>query len=384
MKRGVTLLEVLFAIVVASVGLLAVLATLTLASSNIQKAETARLSGTAGESAIAAFQVEGMQRPARWIFWNQAAIAPAFVPSDFQQATSPFYGYAFCIDPMGWAHNRTEDAQAGTDNSVRWGHFPAIDPAEMPNAGRMIRLTLHSGAPDPKFPTQWMNYLQADKVFRAEDQLIYERPDNNAVPAVQLFTTLQTSAGPPPTFVPGRRQEEGRLTWFATLSPSLNPGVSLSGGQPVVTVTDEYVLAIVVCRNRGGESLHVPGSGGPEPHPWPEWSASIQAGDMHALGYGGGEVTITERPVFSQPLDLRSGSWIALARTVQTRFGRVQHFRWYCVSDADETSSGQQAATLVGGDWPADLDGNGSSEECDVVIVPEALHVLERTVRLER
>jgi prepilin-type N-terminal cleavage/methylation domain-containing protein len=364
-RRGVTLLEVLFAIVVFSVGLLAVLATLTMSGANIRKGENARLSQGGGESAVATFEVEGMNRRDRWIAmdWTASPPVPVVVPVTFQQAGTPLYGYAFCIDPMGWAHNRQEDTAAGTDNSARWSWFPAVDAAEAPHAGRMVRLNLTNGAAAP------MAYLQADKVFRIEDQLIYERPDNNALPAVQLYTKVGSDAG--------RRQEEGRLTWFATLVPKYNPLVPVIG--------DEYVLSIVVCRNRSGEGLHVPGSGGPEPHPWPEVTAEIQATDWHADGFGGGEVTITERPAFGKPLDLKSGAWVMLGRTLPSSTGTLQYFGWYKVSDSDEASSGQQNVTLIGADWHCDLLAPaGTNEPCDVTIVPEVVHVLERTVKIQQ
>jgi hypothetical protein len=95
-------------------------------------------------------------------------------------------------------------------------------------------------------------------------------------------------------------------------------------------------------------------------------------------------------------VELKQGSWVLLGRQVQTAFGAfVQVFQWYRVSDAetearyeDVDNSGtkdryQRDVTLVGPDWPADLDGNNVSEECDVIIVPQVIYVYERTIKLD-
>jgi type II secretory pathway pseudopilin PulG len=434
-RRGVTLLEVLFAIMVASVGLLAAIALFPVALAMARQGRIADLTAVAASSAVGQFDTGLMRRPDHWLAWDETNNQPRFLPPNNQVISAPFnfnvasgtnilngrplYGRAFCIDPMGFAHNLEEDAAWGTNNSALWSWFPAVpelspSPNAVPNASRMVRLGLHNNdpaylnvawIPNPSPPPNKrlfsMSYAQADRVFRIEDMLLYERPDNNALPAVQLYTPMNAGG----TAVAGRRQEEGRLTWFATLVPKLD---RLNG-----VLGEEYVLSIVVCYNRSGEATHVPGSG-PDITRWPEWTAKIlpanainAGGDFHALGVGGGEVTISSmdpnvetglNQFFYSPeaVELKQGSWVLLGRQVQTAFGAfVQVFQWYRVSDAetearyeDVDNSGtkdryQRDVTLVGPDWPADLDGNNVSEECDVIIVPQVIYVYERTIKLD-
>lgn len=375
MRRGVTLLEILICILILSVAMLGLLALFGAANASLRKAKIADVSAIAGESAIAAFDAEGMREPGRWIYWDATNSATAPVPQDFQQSTSPFFGYSFCIDPRGFERNRIDDATSGVNNSGRWAHFPGVPATAAPNAARMHRLTLHNGLPSNR-----MSFIQAEKVFSIADELIYERPDDNSLPAVQRYTQPSGNAGV--------RQEEGRTTWFATLSPKLD---RVQAGS-VATLSDEYTLSIVVCRDRGRDSLLVPNATGDRP--WPEWTAKVLAADFHSSGIGGGEVTVTtndpaQDPTFnqSQYLDLRRGSWIMLGRTLPGSKSAIQHFVWYRVSDAAETvPSGNrwsQDVTLVGPDWPADIDGDGTPEECDVVITPSTVHVYERTIRLD-
>ena len=416
-RTGVTLLEVLFAIMVASVGLLASIAIFPVALSMARKGRIADITAVAASSAVGSFDAELMRRPDRWLYMNAAAMPPqtSFLPINFSTAFAgnPFYGKAFCIDPMGFEHNRQEDLLAGTNNSGLWSWFPAVPenlmgPNAAPNASRMFRLTLYNNDPTvgltiAQMAQRPMSYVQADKVFRIQDQLIYQRPDNNALPAVQLFTQMNAGG----TIVPGRRQDEGRLTWFATLVPKLD---RLHGA-----LGEEYVLSIVVCYNRSGEATHVPGSG-PDVTPWPEWTAKIlganainASGDFHAMGVGGGEVTLStfdpnvnaesglnQHFYSADALNVRQGSWVLLGRQVPTSFGAlIQVFQWYRISDAEENARYedvdndgnkdryQRDVTLVGPDWPADLDGNNVSDECDVIIVPQVIYVYERTIKID-
>jgi type II secretory pathway pseudopilin PulG len=413
MRRGVTLLEVLFAIGVAALGLLGAIAVFPVALSQARKGRTADISAVGGESAIATFQVQGMHEPQRWIYWNTATSNWAAVPANFQQSNSPFFGYSFCIDPMLFAHNAADDP----GNAATWAHFPAVPQTAATNT-RMQRIGLQNiwAGPDGRWGVasidddtngvvddlgewkwagsddgmQQMSEVVADKAFRIEDELMYERPSDETLPAAQLFTGMKDSAGNP---VPGRRQEEGRLTWFATLVPKLNRDqpVDASG---IARLDDEYVLSIVVCRDRAsGEALHVNDPANPE-HPWNEWTAKILPNDFHSGGVGGGEVTITTNDTAvdatfnrEEYTTLKSGQWVMLGRTIPGDVAAVQYHQWYRVADAAETVANgnrwSQDVSLIGPDWPADVMlPVGANEECDVTIMPTVVHVYERTIRL--
>ena len=66
------------------------------------------------------------------------------------------------------------------------------------------------------------------------DDMVFQRPDDQALqPNRQYFVTSQG--------VPVRSYAEGKLSWFATITPTIsNVGVP----------TDQYVLSVVVVKNR--------------------------------------------------------------------------------------------------------------------------------------
>lgn len=405
MRQGVTLLEVLFAILIASVALLGAIAVFPVALGTAKRGQVADLTSVAGQSAIHAFDAEYMRRPARWLRWDTATSQPNFLPVAFNESGNALFGRAFCIDPRGFEYNRQRDIAEGQDNSNLWSWFPAVPetnptPNAIPHSSRMVRLTLHNG--NPAFPTTAvpMPFIQADKVFRIEDELIYERPDDNSLPAQQLFTGGS------------RRQEEGRLTWMATLWPKVDARQLAASTTNPATIDDKYVLSIVVFYNRTPD-MEVPNN---DDRPWNEWTAKVLAADFHSGGVGGGEVTITtndpaQDPAFNaeEYVDVRRGSWLLLGRTIPTASTPIQYFQWYRVSDAGDTVPAggrwQREVSLIGPDWPADLMprtvlsaydpttganagdlrlGDGVAEECDVIIVPNVAHVYERTISLDR
>lgn len=403
MRRGVTLLEVLFSIVLVSVGLLGAVAVFVVSNAQARKGRTADVTLTAAHTAVNSFTVEGMDDRTRWLRWDAANNQTAFFPLNMndpptQAAPNPYYGRAFCIDPRGFEQNRVADIQQGQANSGLWAWFPAVPevnptPNAAPNGSRMMRLTLTNG-PTGSAP---MPFVMANKLFRAEDELIYARPPykdgagnyvtysdgtpkGNEAPADQLYTQYALPNG---DNAAGRRQEEGRATWMATLVPKLDR----TGG----VLSTQYVLSVAVFYNRTPD-MEVPNVGD---KPWNEWTAKVLAGDFHASGDGGGEVTVTtndptQDPTFNSEeyLNITRGSWIMLARTIPTSATPIQHWQWYRVSDTGDVvpngSRWQREVTLIGGDWPDDLVApDGVSEECDVVIVPNVAHVYERTIVLE-
>lgn len=395
MRRGVTLLEVLFSIVLLSVGILGSVAVFTMAMAQARKGRTADTVQVAAHTAVNSFTVEGMDDRTRWLRWDAANNQTAFLPTTMhdvptQAAPNPFYGQAYCIDPRGFEQNRANDIQQGQTNGGLWAWFPAVPevsptPNAVPNGSRMIRLTLTNG-PTGSLP---MPFVMADKLFRIEDELLYERPDDNTLPAISLHTQVDTGSGN----IAGRRQEEGRATWMATLVPRLDLAGNL--------ISNQYVLSAAVFYNRTPD-MEVPNNGD---RPWNEWTAKVLSGDFHAQGTGGGEVTITtndpaQDPTFNadQYLDIARGSWLMLARTIPTTATPIQHWAWYRVSDVSDVrpfgNRWQRDVTLIGGDWPVDMAprqvvngqvllGDGTQDECDVVIVPNVAHVYERTVILE-
>lgn len=184
MRRGVTLLEVLFAIAIAAIGILGVMGTLVVAGK--QAADAARIDGAdrVGRNAIREFSVRGYD----------VAVGPQGT-----WATIPVIGRSYCIDPRYVAAN-------GTSSPASW--FPAFDPASVPGA-RMYRISVRAmpgnQLASPSLP---IGVSLADSIFVAKDDLVFNLPDDRTLTPIQNYGTAVES-----------RDYEGAFSWFATIQP---------------------------------------------------------------------------------------------------------------------------------------------------------------------
>ncbi len=445
-----TILEVLFAIMITTIGLLGAVAVFPVASEYARKGRLNDEVTVCAESAVHTMDARGMRRPDRWITWRyvngglqgNAYYVPGTAPLQVISNPPPVIvraginaGESYCLDPRFMAANVIPNANPALIPRFPEGTiFPAFprrpaaqvtgpnDPDNFamgnPGAPRMQRITLANGAAGSAAPYAPANFppmgqFQADYVFSFMDQLTYERPgiqrrltgNDNASPAFQLYTPINDpNSG---TIYPGKREEDGRLSWIATLVPKLDRWNA--------TLDDKYVLSVVVFYNRGlGAELSIEDFTQPLTKPVKEWTAVIlgrnanDASDFHSGGYGGGEVTITANN--PDKLRMRSGDWVMLSG--HARYGgstpTIGNFKWYRVSDADEdpyeTAIGsgiwKRDVTLIGPDWDLqnvlpfdtstglpnpDFYGNGNPiyDDVEVTIVPHIVAVFDRTVRLE-
>lgn len=337
MRKAVTLLEVMIAVGVAAIGLLGCLALFTVGNRSVERGLRADVTRVASEEAINTFAVRGLRRPDAWVRWNASLGQIERVADGAQLPGEPLDKQTLVIDPVFFEQSADDIPQADL-----WSHFPAVPAASMPNGGRAVRLGLYSGLPSsPRMPL-----IVANEITACLDELGYERPEDHSQPAVQIYEQMQNGTGA------ARRQERGRVRWMAMLSPKLYNAAGNGDGR--------YVLWLVLFHGRSLGQGNV------------ETVATIAAGDFHSLGNGGGEVTITS----AAPLEITSGSWVCLARSY---LGHPM-FAWYRVGSYDPETGD---ASLLGGDWPADLNSDNVSEPCDVVHVQGVVHVAERTIGLE-
>lgn len=403
-----TILEVMFAIMITTIGLLGAISVFPVASEYARKGRLNDEVTVCAESAAHTMDARSMRRPDRWIAYIDNSPNPPAVFTGPQLVTLPrggawrgFQQTSYCIDPRFTAWNIPNTA------NYEWTYFPAFTrtapgyadnnhPAFGGNPGvpRMQRITLANGAGSP------MGRFQADYVFSFEDQLSYERPgvqkgsiarNDNALPAFQLYSPIRTAGG----ILPGKREEDGKLSWIATLVPKFDRWNA--------TLEDKYVLSIVVFYSRSPSLLvDLTGASGRVN----EWTATIRAADFHSSGFGGGEVTITADS--AAKLQMRAGDWVMLSGHVLARDpatgdrDTVPMHKWYKVTDADEdprpavingSNCFQRDVTLVGPDWDLQdvLPFSGGfpknpvafDDDVEVTIVPGIVAVFDRTVRLE-
>ena len=181
-RRGVTLLEVLFAIGIASIGILGVMATMLIAGKHAADGARFDAADRVGRNAVRDFHIRGFNR------------------ATGQQGTwaaVPVNGQAYCLDPVYVAEN-------GTATPACW--FPAFDPAIVPGP-RMPRISIRampgdqSVAPLPPIGAEF-----ADSIFVARDDLIFMEPTDKTLPPVQHFGSATEA-----------RSSTGALSWFATV-----------------------------------------------------------------------------------------------------------------------------------------------------------------------
>jgi hypothetical protein len=265
-----------------------------------------------------------------------------------------------------------------------------------------------------------MGRFQADLTFSFEDQLTYERPgvqkgltgNDNASPAFQIYTPIKDT--PNNAIYPGKREDEGKLSWMTTLVPKID--------QQTGAFDDKYVVSTVIFYSRNPNLVYPPSGELNEKSAiiLGQSLANANVSDFHANGYGGGEVTIST-PLANgiDFLKVRAGDWVMLAGYIRgpadvgssstdtlgnkPPFTVRKAFKWYRITDADEDpyQNGnlyQRDVTLVGPDWdlanvlPVQIDsttGNIDSypdtfyDDVEVIIVPHVVAVFDRTVRLE-
>lgn len=444
-REGMTILEVLFAIMITTVGLLGAIAVFPVASEYARKGRLNDELAVCAESAAHTMDARGMRRPDHWITYRYVNGTPYFVagtagPQNLgggvvvPAGVNP--GESYCLDPRFTAANING---AGVPYCLQDTWFPAFtyrsqvsgpnDPDNFgvgnPGAPRMQRITLVNGTAGgaaPYAPAFFlMQRFQADNVFSFPDQLTYERPgvqkgltgNDNSSPAFQIYSPIKdVNSG---LIYPGKREDDGKLSWMATLVPKFD---RWNGA-----FEDKYILSVVVFYGRGPSDQLTIDFNQPLTRPVNEWTATILGtnndgvSDFHSGGAGGGDVTISINaadPNASDKLKFRPGDWIMLSGHVMARnpingnLITVPTFKWYRISDADEdprltvvngTNYMQRDVTLIGPDWDlqnvlpfnggapqGDFDNSGNPiwDDVEVTIVPHVVAVFDRTVRLEQ
>jgi hypothetical protein len=342
-RAGLSLLEVLFSIGVALIGLLGVAALLPLAVYYMGRGSVADNAAIFGRSAVSAFKSRQMHRNTMWAVWNPGANAfvmffasPAVI-IDPLLFPSPLVGGgpSFCIDPLYLSR------------SVRDGNpppslFPAV-PVSSTVEPRMARVTLRSApgappllSPNTPNPLFTMPSIVAEELFMLTDQHVYLLPRDRTLPPVPGFSV------DPNTNQPEKRQYDPNLSWFATLTPIVSP----AGG--FFDDSDLYLLSIVVVESR---DLRTDINENLTDRPIERVVDVHFHGNASTGDWAGGSVVLVNRPGRPESdLEVRPGDWLMLGgRLNNTGSPGPAVFRWYRVLSADRDSTeltGPVAANL--------------------------------------
>jgi hypothetical protein len=323
-RSGVSLLEVMVAIGVTSIGLLGVLALIPLAGAQVRHGQVLERSIVIGESALSEMRTRGWLNAENWVnsTTGQAAINLATEPPR-----------AFCLDPRGVA-----DGLSGA-------FFPTNATANM---GRITVWNRRAGTTPPN-NTADLNRLPskelADFLCQSQDDLSVESTTRDrTLPAYQLWAPQDTQTSP--TASATRRQFSGSMSWMATIVPH---GDSL------------YRVSVAVFSQR------VPGE---------EVTATV---NFLSGGIAGGDVEL-QFATASDELKIAEGSWVFLSGRMQVSQNSYQPvFHWYRVlmSDRDPTDKTKFYATLAGPDW------DPRAQNVQATIIPGTVNVYERIMPLE-
>lgn len=356
-RRGVSLMEVLFSIGVISVGLLGIISVVPVALHQAGQGNIADRALRMGQNASAIFIAREMANDARWIAFDTNITPHTLRSVAGMRVAYPASRYrSYALDPLLVSNLGFVTVPAGgTPPPVTAQSYRFPYDIRLPGP-RMDRVTLQSGVGG------LMNTLEAESLFRMNDELVFDIPEDNS-PPVPLY-----SAG-------SRREFLGAYTWLATLTPELDA---------TLAPRNTYLLSIVVCHKRDSSyALNATNE------------RVVQVSAFHNSGYGGGDVTLRAPTVAD--LDIHEGNWLLLMGTLptqqnQTALNPIDVFRWYQVVGADVVPvdiSGNGTVfeldvTLLGADWPAMLivpSGPGQPTPTQAAIVQGVVGVYEKSLR---
>ncbi|MDX1946999.1 MAG: hypothetical protein SFU86_16470 [Pirellulaceae bacterium] len=348
-RHGMSILEVMFAILVTAIGLLGAIAVIPVANSAARKGLRNDYAAVMGPNAFHAFDSRGLRNPRNWMAFNTTA--------GQWQPFAPVFGESYCFDPRFVAVNGAAPTVQGNPNFF---------PYSLVGGPRMRRLTVFSGVysggglPIPATP------ILANDWFGFPDDLLYDRPKDLA--ARQLFDSSSNG-----TLVTSR-QSEGMFSWMATVTPRVD--------RHTMAPTTECVLSVVVFHQRPADlSMNA------------ENERVLNIISMPSGGVTGGEVQLAaDNP---NALKLRPNDWLMLGGTARTLlnppnatpFRDDTEFKWYrvvdCDPEVDQPSPGvyTRFVSLTGQDWnPEYITATGFPQ---ATIVEGVVGVYEKTVHLE-
>jgi hypothetical protein len=368
--RGVSILEVLFAILICAIGLMGAIAVFPAAMSQARRGQQADDTAIAGLKCLHDFDALGMRQPSHWLYFEASppsggaqyfpVTSPYLVGPPPQYRCFPNGRYAYCIDPRFIA------AQAFATNPQKTdaNYFPYGA-----TGSAMLRVTLQNNLPVGHTNRAPMSSLIADLHFGIPDDIAYDRfrdgvvvRDNTLQAASKFVVDSSNNAL--------KREDEGHMSWMATLAPKLE---RLASG---ATFEDRYILSTVVFYDRPNELL-ADGT-----YPASEWVVDIT---LDGGGINGGEVTLSSTNSLDE-VNVRNGQWIMLmAQTLEASTGHIMPMcRWYRVVDSDDpVQAGANYTSTVSLAGPDFTDNYASNPGIKAIICKGVAAVYEKTIKLD-
>ena len=398
LRSAFSLLEVLIAMFILTVGMLGIAAAVVIGNASALRALVADRVASVGRNGLAEVRTREMLDPNRWL---DVAGSPVLANRDPPVPA----GAAFCIDPLYVATVNGQQGEVPNSLSERLARFPFYTTAGILT---MQRVTLNIAPEQPPTVPQLqqilMNPRLFERIFVAEDDLNVDLTTLSR-PRL-LFRTFRTDTGATATLpvpaLPGDTgggtplypDYQGMYSWMVTVVPDIPRGATID--------QQKYIVSVVVFRNRvllppDDPTLETPAErvavanmlGGGDVR------LSVLASNLQKPG--GGSYNAAEY------LGVREGQYILLAgrQLVTPDNPGVFHkvFLWYRViatgelyqpSDSKpftkDSNHYYREFTLAGPDWNRawcvqnDTDGDGTPLEAQAILCSEVYGVYSQVM----
>lgn len=391
-RRGVTVLEVLFAMGIALMGLAGIASLLLLGGRQASDSNQAAEAQALAQDWYGEFSARGLDNSSKWAWYkdftpnvgmrwfdkeqgiydsSQSNRVPTKGPG--KTYLREFGRESVCLDPMFYAGRDLNNVltPSGWYRPSVFPYYddqynPTVDPATPPSSGlqwsdqpRMLRVTW--AFPGTTGNPSAISSRVLEQIFFSQDDLsvVVENSDKSVAPA-RGISFYDTSMGPPLPL--GRYAAESQYSWLATLSPT-DP----FGSQ--TETTDMYRLSLVVMKKRDrmifdpAASTATQRSSGspatPSNNPQGERLAWVYPVSGNFVGGSGGRV----RLISSDGADAKVhvGDWMMLAKYWNFTYSPIgagmpdyrpsSVFRWFrVVAVEDEETYGSLSDVGVSAD----------------------------------
>jgi hypothetical protein len=444
LRRGISILEVLFSIGVIAIGLLGVIAVLPVALRQVGQGQTADAASRVGANIMREFVstiyvgntgAAGRPSMTNTTLWRRSAANTTF----FNTTRFTNVNFSRGFDGRWGAANTNDDNFLGTDDFLEGGFgdpprsdgFPmdnvsyCIDPrfisrtdttntlvdlrdrsvfptAQLadPTLMRMMRVSLPGsetfglGVPFGN-SLGCMGQLEADQFFVIDDDLAFDVPDEVEEPPRQVYLW-----SPGPDTFPGGAGDDDLNGILDDASEFGWPGTD---DIPMTREFDglySWMATLVPKSYTPGEkevdfTLSVVVFQGRDLDHESERVARITPANFLGVGIGGGDVVIESLPQATRSEaqadvdSLRPGHWVLLGATLGNGISGIPEttFRWYRVVNVGDAAEYVMAndrweidATLAGPDWPV----SSIIQDTQVVMISSIVAVYERTIHIQQ
>ncbi|MEZ6138208.1 MAG: hypothetical protein R3C53_25265 [Pirellulaceae bacterium] len=428
-RRGVTLVEVLFAIGIVIIGLFGIASLLPLAARNAEVANESNEGQAYAQRYYAEFVTRGLNDSSKWAWFNDGtkaitaagtlgslATSPPIIGSSTSNAVvstgnsggtiSTHNRHAICIDPGFYSDPLTlleiSTHTFGPGQAYRPGLFPyyhddynpvsnpampspLLAPPTLRNRPRLLRV----GLAHPSIANRFAPAKAIQTLFNSIDDLSLTKPADKALPPTRMY---EGTPSPFSTATPTPRGlSQSRYSWLATLCPREFDATETASARQ----EQYYTLSIAVMHNRD-RAWFAPLSVDHRDIPQGERVLGVTPLSGNFIGGDGGRVVLTGSDGMSDVV--RSGDWLMFARYQDDSANRGVICRWYRVIGVDGDAQHTLATAntpafwtrnvvLEGPDWVFDElipDGDVLNDlPTQATIVSNVVTVFERVITVE-